>query len=86
MLSKVLLTYAVTVRWYPLFISGSNKFAFILMESLCTSFTGLTTDVILQVILRCSSSSGLSKEFKFVYRLHLLLCNVGWYNPSLLLY
>lgn len=36
--------------------------------------------------LRCSSSFGLSKEFKLVYSLHLVLCSGGWYTLSLLLY
>lgn len=49
MLSKVLLTFTATLRWYPLFILGSDKFAFIQMESLSTPLTGFNTDVILQV-------------------------------------
>lgn len=47
------LTFTATLRWYPLFISGSDKFALIQMESLSPLFTGLTTDVILQV--KCNS-------------------------------
>lgn len=84
MLSKVLLACAVTIRWYHLFISGSEEFAFIQMESLCTSFTGLTADFICK--LRCNPSFGLSKEFKLVHSLHLVLCDGGWYSLSLLLY
>lgn len=44
--STVLLTYAASIRWYPLCISGSDGFASTQVEPLCRCFTGLTTNAV----------------------------------------